>query len=315
MRFVSIFTVFSLALLLSACSSVESAYDSVAEGVGNAYDSTFNRYNYRSNLKTRRARDWESMQSRYDEPPKVAKQENWKNYKIGGPYQISGRWYYPKEEPNYDQVGIASWYGAQFHNKRTANGEVFNKNHVTAAHNTLPMPSIVRVTNLENGKSIVVRVNDRGPFAKNRVIDLSEKAAELLGFKDQGTAKVRVQFDRKLTRALFFDPWDADAPMEPQLVYDKHQTSPYQNNTTEMARSQFYREHYVQAGAYSSWDNARSVAKELKKIGKVHIRESHYRGTKVYKVQVGPFNDQQKAGTVLDQVAMLGFTDAVVMGE
>ncbi|MGB3811000.1 MAG: septal ring lytic transglycosylase RlpA family protein [Parvibaculum sp.] len=115
-------------------------------------------------------------------------------YKVGKPYQIAGVWYYPKEDERYDATGIGSWYGPQFHGKRTANGEFFDQEQLTAAHPTLPMPVLVRVTNLENGRSVVVRVNDRGPFVNGREIDLSRKAAELLGYDRQGTARVRVQF-------------------------------------------------------------------------------------------------------------------------
>jgi rare lipoprotein A len=115
-------------------------------------------------------------------------------YKVGNPYQINGVWYYPKEDPNYDETGIGSWYGEQFHGKFTANGETFDMNDVTAAHPTLPMPSLVRVTNMENGRTIVVRVNDRGPYVNGRVIDLSRRSAQLLGYDRQGTAKVRVQY-------------------------------------------------------------------------------------------------------------------------
>ena len=114
-------------------------------------------------------------------------------YKVGKPYQIKGNWYTPKEDYSYDESGIASWYGDDFHELKTANGEMYNKNELTAAHKTLPMPSLARVTNLENGRSIVVRVNDRGPFSGARVIDVSQRAAQLLGFEKQGTAKVRVQ--------------------------------------------------------------------------------------------------------------------------
>lgn len=116
------------------------------------------------------------------------------HYKIGKPYQIAGVWYYPKEDEHYDATGIGSWYGPQFHGKRTANGEIFDQEQLTAAHPTLPMPVLVRVTNLENGRSVVVRVNDRGPFVNGREIDLSRKAAELLGYDRKGTARVRVQY-------------------------------------------------------------------------------------------------------------------------
>lgn len=114
-------------------------------------------------------------------------------YKVGKPYKIDGKTYYPKEYKKYNEVGQASWYGDDFHNKKTANGEIFNMHDMTAAHKTLPMPSIVRVTNLENGSSIKVRVNDRGPFVDNRIIDLSKAAADKLGFKNKGVITVRVE--------------------------------------------------------------------------------------------------------------------------
>lgn len=123
-------------------------------------------------------------------------------YKIGNPYKILGDWYYPQEDPNYVGVGIGSWYGEKFHGRRTANGEIFDMNLLTAAHPTLPMPVRLRVTNMENGRSVVVRMNDRGPFAKGREIDLSKRAAEVLGFKQQGTAKVKVEY---LGRAPLYD--------------------------------------------------------------------------------------------------------------
>jgi rare lipoprotein A len=114
-------------------------------------------------------------------------------YKLGKPYKVNGTWYFPKEDGKYDEIGIASWYGPGFHQKITANGEYFDMDLVTAAHKTLPLPSVVRVTNLENGRSLLVRVNDRGPFVNDRIIDLSRKASELLGFIARGTAKVRVE--------------------------------------------------------------------------------------------------------------------------
>jgi rare lipoprotein A len=114
-------------------------------------------------------------------------------YKLGKAYQIEGAWYYPKVDYDYAETGIASWYGPDFHGKSTANGEIFDQNALTAAHKTLPMPTIVRVTNLENGRSIEVRINDRGPFKNNRVIDLTRRGAQLLGFEGQGTARVKVQ--------------------------------------------------------------------------------------------------------------------------
>ncbi len=113
-------------------------------------------------------------------------------YKVGKPYQVAGIWYYPKVDPTYDETGLASWYGPKFHGRKTANGDTFDMNALTAAHKTLPMPSRVRVTNLENGRSLDLIVNDRGPFVHGRIIDVSRRAAQLLGFRRKGVAKVRV---------------------------------------------------------------------------------------------------------------------------
>src|ERR1700726_5186115 len=115
-------------------------------------------------------------------------------YRIGKPYTVSGRVYVPEEDTNYRQEGMASWYGDDFHGRLTANGEVFDMESLTAAHPTLPMPCYARVTNLGNGKSLIVRVNDRGPYHGNRLIDVSNKAAELLEFKGVGVARVRVEY-------------------------------------------------------------------------------------------------------------------------
>jgi len=114
--------------------------------------------------------------------------------KIGRPYTINGRTYVPKHEPDYDRIGLASWYGHEFHGRKTANGEVYDQYALSGAHPTLPLPSYVRVTNLENNITRVIRINDRGPFIPGRIIDLSLGAARELKFAKQGTAKVRVEY-------------------------------------------------------------------------------------------------------------------------
>jgi rare lipoprotein A len=116
------------------------------------------------------------------------------SYKVGQPYRINGRTYYPNEDPNYRAEGTASWYGPDFHGKPTANGEIYDMNAISAAHPTLPIPSYARVTNLRNGRSLVVRVNDRGPYVGNRLIDLSVGAAKALDFHGEGLARVRVEY-------------------------------------------------------------------------------------------------------------------------
>jgi len=113
---------------------------------------------------------------------------------VGKPYKVKGKWYYPKEDRNYAKTGAASWYGDAFHGRLTANGEIYDMTHLTAAHPTMPLPSYARVTNTKNGASVIVRVNDRGPYANGRIIDLSKRAAELLDYTHAGVAKVKVEY-------------------------------------------------------------------------------------------------------------------------
>jgi rare lipoprotein A len=138
-------------------------------------------------------------------------------YQVGDPYKVRGKTYRPRENTDYAAVGLASWYGSAFHGRRTANGEVYDVGELTAAHPTLPLPSYVRVTNLSNERSVVVRVNDRGPFSKGRIIDVSSSVAEMLDFKRAGTAKVKVEYvgkarmdglDRQMLMASYRGPND-----------------------------------------------------------------------------------------------------------
>ncbi len=132
--------------------------------------------------------------------------------KIGKPYQVFGVTYYPEDDRGYDRTGIASWYGPTFHEKATANGEIYNQDDVTAAHKTLPMPSWVEVTNLDNGRSLVVRINDRGPFVEGRIIDLSRRSAQMLGVDRPGLARVRVK------RVFPEGDWARETAATPRLV-------------------------------------------------------------------------------------------------
>ncbi|MFZ9181381.1 MAG: septal ring lytic transglycosylase RlpA family protein [Rickettsiales bacterium] len=124
------------------------------------------------------------------------------HFKIGKPYTAFGVSYTPQDYESFEEIGTASWYGSDFHGKKTANGEIYNMGDLTAAHPTLPLPSLIKITNLSNGKTQILRVNDRGPFAKNRIIDVSERAAELLGFKGKGTTQVKVELLRDDTDQL-----------------------------------------------------------------------------------------------------------------
>jgi rare lipoprotein A len=140
-------------------------------------------------------------------------------YKIGQPYKVAGRWYTPVDDPGYDRSGVASWYGTDFHGRKTANGEIFDMNALTAAHPTLPLPSYVYVTNLANGRTVLVRVNDRGPYAHDRLIDLSRQTARMIGTEAKGLGHVRVRYagrapldgnDQAERQFLAQQPWAAD---------------------------------------------------------------------------------------------------------
>jgi rare lipoprotein A len=143
-------------------------------------------------------------------------------YKIGKPYSVAGKVYVPKDNPRYSAKGLASWYGGAFHGRLTANGEVYDTAAITAAHPTMPLPSYARVTNLANNRSIIVRVNDRGPFAHNRIIDVSETVASLLDFRRAGTARVKVDYvgpanmdghDKEMLLASYRSEGGGDGPM------------------------------------------------------------------------------------------------------
>ena len=148
-------------------------------------------------------------------------------YKLGSPYKIAGRWYTPAEDPNYDRTGLASWYGTDFHGRKTANGEIFDMGALTAAHPTLPIPSYAYVTNQDNGRTILVRINDRGPYAHDRVLDLSRRSAQVLGTETQGIGRVRVRYagraplngdDSHERQFLAGQPWSQQLAQRPGSV-------------------------------------------------------------------------------------------------
>lgn len=267
-------------------------------------------------------------------------------YKIGNPYQIDGVWYYPKVDYDYRETGIASWYGPNFHGKVTANGEVYNQYDLTAAHRTLPMPSMVRVTNLENGRSIAVRVNDRGPFKNGRIIDLSTRAAQLLGFQQVGTAKVMVEIlepeSRQLASlaqsreaagtapeavpviAVQSSPIDGVAngnygatPM-PVAVADAQSAArppliepePDGRVTRQPVRATNI---YVQAGAFVLRENALRLGARLSIFGPTSITESFKGQQRFYRVRLGPVNSVDDADRLLATLLQNGHKDARVV--
>jgi len=269
------------------------------------------------------------------------------SFKVGNPYKIGGKQYYPKEEYNFVQTGIASWYGPQFHGKKTANGETFNMHELTAAHKTLQMPSIVRVTNLENGRSLVVRINDRGPYKRGRIIDLSKKSAELLGFKGQGTAKVKIEILPEESRRIAMlakrgrntNGYEV-AMNQPRTKIQSRKPVSYSDGPPEniepAAGKGPYRivpvtqellaypkpfisnvpvqsSHiYVQAGAFSVYENAVKLRDRLERFSKVEIFPTNTGGKKLYRVRLAA-TDVAQADTLLMQLAENGNNDAIII--
>jgi rare lipoprotein A len=275
-------------------------------------------------------------------------------YKVGSPYEVQGVWYYPQEDPLYDETGIASWYGREFAGRKTANGEIFRPNLVSAAHKTLPMPVNVRVTNLENGKSIVARVNDRGPFKPGRIIDLSEKGAELLDFKAKGMTRVRVQFvgiadlpdgpgkrvagkgdhaalgDESGARTaptgdveageLLPPPGSAAAPPPPPIAAPPVPvpvSSPVDEPDGTVSEVPVTGRGliYVQAGAFLARENAERLLKRLRSIADFKISPKTTDGKVYYRVRAGPIDSVEDADAILDDVLSDGQKGAQIVVE
>lgn len=266
-------------------------------------------------------------------------------YKVGNPYQIEGKWYYPAEDYAYSQEGIASWYGQDFHGKKTANGEKYDMNDVTAAHPTLPLPSMVKVTNLDNGRVLEVRVNDRGPYHSTRIIDLSRRAAQLLGFYDAGTARVRVEVDAPASMELKSLAMRAHPPEMPKIIAAPRATvselslAPVVATGAEIAApvkptappqkmaalpppktparaipsAGVNSGIFVQAGAFSDLKNAKRLEAQLKSFGPVLLLPVMVNNTAVYRVRLGPVDDDATAESLVARVKSLGYDDAQIV--
>lgn len=258
-------------------------------------------------------------------------------YHIGEPYQVAGRWFKPKEQPNYDKTGPASWYGEAFNRRMTSNGEWFDMTRLTAAHPTLPLPSYAKVTNVSNGNTIVVRINDRGPFVGPRIIDLSKQSASALGFKRQGTATVRVQYigpaplnddgsnlvamNRELEngtplrqmiaaasgkrRAEPVQVAEADSVEQGAYEADEEQPIAQMEHSAPSAVN-----YFVQAGTFADPDNAERLRQEFVNIGPVQVAELMGNDGPVYRIRVGPFDNLNDAQVALNQVHGYGLPDA-----
>jgi rare lipoprotein A len=237
-----------------------------------------------------------------------------RTYKIGSPYEVRGQWYVPHENYEYDEVGMASWYGPKFHGRTTANGERFDQNALTAAHRTLPMPSVVRVTNLKNGRAVDLRINDRGPFSDNRIIDVSKKAAEVLGFRRDGTARVRVQVLADESLALRNGDGDrggatriASVSPTPALVVPAGPSDPAAAHYASAGPGGGW---FIQAGAFSDRDNANQVVQDLATLAPAHLTPVSRYGQSLYRVRIGPLPDNRVAARLLKAVRGSGYPEA-----
>jgi rare lipoprotein A len=236
-------------------------------------------------------------------------------YKVGNPYKVGGEWFYPKEDPNYRNVGIASWYGLDFHGRRTANGEIYDMDSLSAAHPTLPLPTYAKVKNLENGREVVVRINDRGPFARGREIDVSKRTAEALGFQRKGTTKVQVTYLGKAPLSGE-DGWVVDSRYaeksrkavpprqeEPRRVQIASAAPVPPMPSTGLGMS------YIQAGSFRDAINADRLRHTLASVGQVEVMPIDVAGTTYFRVRVGPVSGEQ-AAQALSRVRSAGLPGA-----
>ena len=246
-------------------------------------------------------------------------------YKIGNPYVVDGKRYFPKKNLNYDEKGIASWYGPKFHGKLTANGEIFNQYKLTAAHKTLPIPSAVKVTNLKNNKSLILRINDRGPFVNDRIIDLSYQSAKKLNLLEAGTGFVRVQVLRpesilleKLAKKGRFpeinDITKKTTPPISQVNYSNVSIKQIgevklNNSNEEIFNKNKFDNHiedvkkrvqvlkinektyniWIQIASFSNKKSASILKKKFNSIKNINIKKFNLKGKIFFRVRVGPF--------------------------
>ncbi|WP_075189834.1 septal ring lytic transglycosylase RlpA family protein [Maricaulis sp. W15] len=237
--------------------------------------------------------------------------------KVGRAYTVAGRTYQPRRDDSYDQTGIASWYGPNFHGRPTANGEIFDQHAMTAAHTTLPIPSIVEVTNLENGRSVIVRLNDRGPFVDNRLIDLSRAAATELDYIGTGLAHVRVRYlgpaheagappnrvyqanaDPTPTRVPAQMPVTTQvAAVEPATIEPSPAWQPASTPSGSFS---------LQLGAFSDPDNAQSFARRLDGAGEVWVEAGNSGRGQVWRVFFGRWADRSAAQAARGSLADWG---------
>jgi peptidoglycan lytic transglycosylase len=257
-------------------------------------------------------------------------------YHVGKPYKVAGRWFTPSEQAKYDVIGPASWYGEDFHRRMTSNGEWFNMNDLTAAHPTLPLPSYVKVANLENGREVIVRVNDRGPFVGPRIIDMSKHSAEVLGFKEKGKTKVRVQFigaaplnDQGTHLAAMNRELQHGTPLKSMIAAaDRSEATMVAGVTEQIPPIATDAEivltaasppqpaepvdgtYYIQVGSFSDVGNAETARAALANVWPVQVIAASASGGEIYRVRIGPISGEFDAMTALQDAVGHGHPDA-----
>ena len=247
------------------------------------------------------------------EPAPTGARPDWlERERTGAPYQANGQWFVPTAEPGYTESGSASWYGADFQGRPTASGELFDSEALTAAHPTLPIPSLVQVTNLENGREVIVRVNDRGPFHANRLIDVSRRTAEVLGFERQGQARVNVRYLGPAPRRVQADASPAmGAPPARVAVAEAPPVSP----SAPVAVASTPRPegaYFIQVGAFSNPANVERARTVLGQTGAVSVDLRQSNGAALQRVRVGSWQTRAEAEAARETVASLGYPGAVV---
>ena len=252
-------------------------------------------------------------------------------FKTGRTYRIKGRSYTPKETYDFTETGMASWYGPNFHGKKTANGEIYDQYALTAAHKTLQMPSIIKVTNLENGRTAVLRVNDRGPFSKGRVLDVSKRGAEKLGFKHQGTARVRIELLKQESLEVARIAKGGRSTQGYEIALNqrgyKPKAAPKNDQPIQLAKTSPRAsatpptpttkpdQLFVQAGAFSNPVRARAFAERVRVFGPSRISPKTIDGNQLYRVQIGPLNNQSEADLVMTKIASTNIGEPILIRE
>ncbi len=256
-------------------------------------------------------------------------------YQVGKPYQVAGRTFTPHEQPGYDRKGKASWYGEAFHRRMTSNGEYFDMATLTAAHATLPLPSYAKVTNLENGKTVVVRINDRGPFVSTRILDVSKRAADALGYRNQGTANVRVQLigpaplnDRGGRQVLALNEAMNNGASLNQLAslsqnedVQVAEIAPRKKRASAVEQVAFEPEpqkafnagYIVRVAIFHDLETASEAYQVVANMGPTQIIKAVGANGPLYRVQIGPLDNEQDAQSTLENAITSGFENARIV--